>query len=501
MWRDIDSLRKQNESTKREIESMRKKSKQTEIETEILRRQNKALALIESRGLDALLKEASIPGSNHSKHPEDHLDLELLEEKLLALGCDVDDVPFLFDVLELTKAKELSPLHPISEGLAQAKKIPTLDKALDDAFKERQLKFSGFDEYANGRQLPNSREQQHRSLAEHAYRNTSDRIVILRCLGPEDFSLERVVFPLESLCFACPKDSQVHIWIHGLGGQELLEIIRAEDLLAEDLPLPGKMTPLHPSHPRPYGVELFERMFTLGRGLATYYLQVLALAFGARQSARRLLERASQLGLAGLGVEVLMERRGELIDRPQIHIANHGNPLDMLLVQGYFREASMTTAARHLHWLLPFFAASARNYGHTNVDHLSARSRLAGLRHLLCVLDKQGRLFLFPSGSLITPITQRVSGSLHVLGRRSGAVIIPWTIRYRGFPPSEEASRYRPLRLIVQRLFGPQATILCEQGATIDPNEFADQNSLSLHIRELYADKLGSINLASHSPR
>ena len=258
---------------------------------------------------------------------------------------------------------------------------------------------------------------------------------------------------------------------------------------------------VHAVGPRPRGGELFQRMFTLGRGFATYYLQVLALAVGARQSARRLLERASQLGLGGLGVEVLMERRRELIDRPQIHIANHGSPLDVLLVQGYFRESSMTTAARHLRWLLPFFAASARNYGHTNLDHLSSRSRLDGLRHLLRVLDKQGRLFLFPSGSLVTPITQRVSGSLHVLGRRSGAVIVPWTIRYRGFPRSEEACRYRPFRLIVQRLFGPQATILCEQGAAIDPNGFADQQALSLHIRELYANRLGAISPASPSPR
>lgn len=107
MWRDIDSLRKQNESTKKEIESMRRKSKQTEIETEILRRQNKALALIESSDLGALLKEAIISDRNDSKHPEIQLNLELLEDKLVSLGCDVDDIPFLFDVLELTKAKEL----------------------------------------------------------------------------------------------------------------------------------------------------------------------------------------------------------------------------------------------------------------------------------------------------------------------------------------------------------------------------------------------------------
>jgi capsular polysaccharide export protein len=259
---------------------------------------------------------------------------------------------------------------------------------------------------------------------------------------------------------------------------------------------------VHAIGPRPGAVQLLQRLLTLARGFATYYLQLLALAVGARQWARRLLERASQLGLGGLGVEVLMERRLELIDRPQIHIANHGSPLDVLLVQGYFRESSMTTAARHLRWMLPFFAASARNYGHTNLDHLSSRSRLDGLRHLLRVLKKQGRLFLFPSGSLVTPITERVSGSLHVLCRRSGAVIVPWTISYRGFPRAEEACRYRPFRLIMQRLLGPQATILCEQGATIVPSEFADQNSLSLHIRELYARKLHwSLNPASHSPR
>ena len=115
MWRDIDSLRKQNESTKKEIESMRRKSKQTETETEqlrseteILKRQNKALELIESNDLNALLREATIPGGNDLDHSEDQLDLDLLAEKFVALGCDVDDIPFLFDVLELIKRKELS---------------------------------------------------------------------------------------------------------------------------------------------------------------------------------------------------------------------------------------------------------------------------------------------------------------------------------------------------------------------------------------------------------
>ncbi len=155
MWRDIDSLRKQNESTKKEIESMRRKSKQTETETEqlrskskqieieteqlrseteILKRQNKALELIESSDLSALLREATIPGKNDSDHSEGQLDLDLLAEKFMALGCDVDDVPFLIDVLELTKEKELSAPRkkilsiPASQGQASRRNNSCIKK-------------------------------------------------------------------------------------------------------------------------------------------------------------------------------------------------------------------------------------------------------------------------------------------------------------------------------------------------------------------------------------
>ena len=66
-----------------------------------------------------------------------------------------------------------------------------------------------------------------------SYRNTSDRMVILRCIGAEQFFLERVVFPFELLSFQCPPSSVVKIWTHGLGGPELVETVNAGDLLNE----------------------------------------------------------------------------------------------------------------------------------------------------------------------------------------------------------------------------------------------------------------------------
>jgi hypothetical protein len=70
-------------------------------------------------------------------------------------------------------------------------------------------------------------------LLDCGYRNSSDRMVIVRCCGPSEFYLERVVFPFELLSFHSPPGSEVEIWTHGLGGPELLETFRASELCLE----------------------------------------------------------------------------------------------------------------------------------------------------------------------------------------------------------------------------------------------------------------------------
>ena len=72
-----------------------------------------------------------------------------------------------------------------------------------------------------------------RVLQDCSYRNSTDRMVILRCCGSQHFFLERVVFPFEILAFSCPPMSEVMIWSHGLYGPELLESFSSEHLLAE----------------------------------------------------------------------------------------------------------------------------------------------------------------------------------------------------------------------------------------------------------------------------
>ena len=65
------------------------------------------------------------------------------------------------------------------------------------------------------------------------YRNGTDRMVIVRCIGPDEFFLERVVFPFELLSFLAPPGSVVEIWTHGLGGPELMESLPVEQLSLE----------------------------------------------------------------------------------------------------------------------------------------------------------------------------------------------------------------------------------------------------------------------------
>lgn len=77
------------------------------------------------------------------------------------------------------------------------------------------------------------------ALLSCGYRNSSDRMVILRSCGPGEFYLERVIFPFELLSFQAPKGAELEIWTHGLGGPELLETLPSTELLIEPPDLDG----------------------------------------------------------------------------------------------------------------------------------------------------------------------------------------------------------------------------------------------------------------------
>ena len=63
-------------------------------------------------------------------------------------------------------------------------------------------------------------------MVEFSYKNESNRMIVLRCIGPSNFFLERVLFPTDILTFKAPNDSRVEIWGNELYGPKLEERIR-----------------------------------------------------------------------------------------------------------------------------------------------------------------------------------------------------------------------------------------------------------------------------------
>ena len=49
-------------------------------------------------------------------------------------------------------------------------------------------------------------------MVDFSYRNQTNRMIILRCVGDGQYFLERVVFPGELIAFLAPEDSRVEIW-------------------------------------------------------------------------------------------------------------------------------------------------------------------------------------------------------------------------------------------------------------------------------------------------
>jgi hypothetical protein len=75
------------------------------------------------------------------------------------------------------------------------------------------------------------------------YTNLSEQIVILRCIGPDRFFHEKVIFPFEDWLFSCPASSDVQIWSHGVHGVDLLESFMANELLIDEVQVGTDLLP------------------------------------------------------------------------------------------------------------------------------------------------------------------------------------------------------------------------------------------------------------------
>ncbi|MDA7432792.1 DUF1830 domain-containing protein [Synechococcus sp. AH-601-N23] len=58
-------------------------------------------------------------------------------------------------------------------------------------------------------------------MVECIYRNDTSRMVIMKCIGSNQFYLEKVIMPSEIYLFNAPKEARLEIWRMSMSGQML----------------------------------------------------------------------------------------------------------------------------------------------------------------------------------------------------------------------------------------------------------------------------------------
>ena len=69
-------------------------------------------------------------------------------------------------------------------------------------------------------------------MVDFSYKNISSSMVILKCIGPNKFFLERAIFPQEVFSSMAPIGSKLEIWGIVSYGPNLEQRIRVSDSLA-----------------------------------------------------------------------------------------------------------------------------------------------------------------------------------------------------------------------------------------------------------------------------
>jgi capsular polysaccharide export protein len=232
-----------------------------------------------------------------------------------------------------------------------------------------------------------------------------------------------------------------------------------------------------------------------GLGFGLYGLQLPAVLLGRPDWAAQLMTLASAVALRALGVQVVVDdsQPSEKSGTPLVHIFNHRSPCDGLVIQGVLKLPGLTSAQSYLKWVLPGYAAAARNAGAAVLDHRQPQSRLAGLMSASTLLRDHGEIMIAPNGSLLTPIEQRVSFSAWMLAQHYGGRIVPWVFRYEGLDGAVGA-RQKPLYLLLNRLTAPLGTIHCRRGRSSDlqlPPDPRDRDGFSRAVQAYYREHQG----------
>ena len=71
-------------------------------------------------------------------------------------------------------------------------------------------------------------------MVDFSYRNITSSMVILKCIGPDRYFLEKAIFPQEVFSSMAPEGSQLEIWGIDSYGPNLEQRLRISSFKTED---------------------------------------------------------------------------------------------------------------------------------------------------------------------------------------------------------------------------------------------------------------------------
>ncbi len=231
------------------------------------------------------------------------------------------------------------------------------------------------------------------------------------------------------------------------------------------------------------------KLFFLFLAFLLYYFQIFLLLLRFNYLASSLLVTSSLFCLRGLGVKVFILKSNQSntnTKRRSLYIANHGSPLDIFLIQGIWKIQTITTAHTHLSIILPFINKSLINFGHIPFDYLNKKSRLNAFYKAKNSIIKNNKFFIYPSGSLITPLSSRFSNSVSTLAIDTESVVIPCKVSYSSNIKSLYEFNYRPFKLIFSLIFSTNNFIIVSYLDPVDPRNFDSNSGLTKYLQNLY---------------
>jgi len=158
-----------------------------------------------------------------------------------------------------------------------------------------------------------------------------------------------------------------------------------------------------------------------------YLFQLILIFFNFKNFAKNVFNSSAYFCSISLGIDYdLKPKFKKILLKKGIHISNHDNPLDIFVAQNIFKIKTITTVYQHLNNFLPFFEASLKNYGHYCFDYLNFYERKSAYFFLYRVCKNDKNILIYPSGSIYTSITERLSKSVSKLSMINNIDVIAW---------------------------------------------------------------------------